>query len=310
MQTVLITGGTGLVGNQLAKLLLSKGYTVIIMTRTLPANQNENKQLQYAKWNIETKQYDTSAFEAADIITHLAGAGVADKRWSTKRKQEIVESRVKSGELIVQALKETNNKVKTVISASAIGWYGADTKESLAKPFTEDAKADTAFLGNTCKLWEESILPVQDQGIRLVILRIGIVLSNDGGALVEFKKPIKFGLATILGNGKQIISWIHIDDLCNLFLYACENNQLNGGYNAVAPNPVNNKTLTLQLAKEMRGSFFIPVFAPAFMLKIILGEMSIEVLKSTHVSSKKVQAAGFAFRYPTIQPALQALINE
>lgn len=309
MQTVLITGGTGLVGKQLSKLLLQKGYRVIIMTRSLSAKQGENAQIRYANWNTETSEYDPLAFEEADIVIHLAGAGVADKRWTVKRKQEIVDSRVKSGELIVKALKETNHKIKTVISASAIGWYGPDTSKSLIGPFTEEANADTAFLGETCRQWEESILPVKNLGVRLVTFRIGIVLSNDGGALAEFKKPIRFGLATILGNGKQIISWIHIDDLCSMFLYACENSQLSGVYNAVAPAPISNKLLTLQLAKEMRGNFFIPVYVPAFVLKIMLGEMSIEVLKSTHVNSKKIENEGFAFTYPIIQRALKELIS-
>ena len=179
-------------------------------------------------------------------------------------------------------LKNNDNKVKAIISASAIGWYGADDDNVL--PFTEEAPADESFLGQTCKRWEAGIEPVTNLGKRLVKFRIGIVLSNDGGALVEFKKPLRFGVAAILGNGKQLVSWVHIDDLCNLFIAGIENENLSCSYNAVAPNPVSNKILTLTLAKAMKRKFFIPMLVPAFVLKIMMGQRSVEVLKSTTVS--------------------------
>ncbi|HQS25576.1 MAG TPA: DUF1731 domain-containing protein, partial [Sediminibacterium sp.] len=162
---------------------------------------------------------------------------------------------------------------------------------------------------NTCKAWEDSIAPVKAFGKRLVILRTGIVLSNEGGALVEFKKPLLFKTAAILGAGNQMISWIHVDDLCNQYIYAIENEQMNGVYNAVAPTPVSNKTLTIELAKKICGSLYIPFYVPAFVLKIVLGEMSIEVLKSATVSSRKMEAAGFQFQYPTINDALTQLTS-
>jgi hypothetical protein len=200
--------------------------------------------------------------------------------------------------------------VKAVISASATGWYGADEKKFRGKKgFTEDAAADTEFLGETCKQWEESISPVERLGKRLVKLRTGIVLSNDGGALKEFKKPIKAGVAAVLGNGKQLVSWIHIDDLCRLFIYAMEK-EIKGVYNAVAPGPVTNKELMLKLASKMRGSFFIPLHVPAFVIRLLFGEMSIEVLKSVTVSSEKVREAGFTFLYPSIEVALNDLTSK
>jgi uncharacterized protein (TIGR01777 family) len=258
-------------------------------------------------WDIDKQQIDAAALAKADHIIHLAGAGVADKRWTEARKQEIIDSRTKSSATLVTALAKLPNKVQTVVSASAIGWYGADTATSLANGFAEDAPADTEFLGETCRLWEKSIEPVTQLGKRLVKLRVGIVLSNTGGALVEFKKPLKFGIAGILGSGKQMISWIHVDDLCKMFAYAIEQPQLQGAYNAVATNPVTNKQLTITLAQIMRKSFYIPLHVPEFVLKMMLGEMSVEVLKSATVSNKKILATGFRYDYPTVEDALQSL---
>jgi uncharacterized protein (TIGR01777 family) len=328
MATIMITGGTGTVGKRLTEMLLSKGYSVIIVGRgehskgsstSKPSNSSSafnQTNLRYAQWNIDAQTIDESAIQQADYIIHLAGAGVADKRWSDARKKEIADSRINSCALIVKALSSIPNKVKGVISASAIGWYGPDNQhidEGNAstgldkRGFTEAANPYPDFLGNTCKAWEDSIAPVKAFGKRLVILRTGIVLSNQGGALVEFKKPLLFKTAAILGSGKQMISWIHVDDLCNQYIYAIENEQMNGVYNAVAPHPVSNQSLTIELAKKICGSFYIPFYVPAFVLKIALGEMSIEVLKSATVSSHKIEAAGFHFQYPSIHDALNQL---
>lgn len=321
MATIMITGGTGTVGKRLTEILLSKGYSVIIVGRGGSANSGPTNQtnLRYAKWDINAQTIDESAIQEADYIIHLAGAGVADKRWSDARKKEIASSRIDSCALLVKALSTIPNKVKGVISASAIGWYGPDQHTYAdgalgnlglhTGGFKEEANPYPDFLGNTCKAWEDSISPVIALGKRLVILRTGIVLSNEGGALVEFKKPLLFRTAAILGSGNQIISWIHVDDLCNQYIFAIENEQMNGVYNAVAPNPVSNKTLTIELAKKICGSLYIPFYVPAFILKIALGEMSIEVLKSTTVSGHKIEAAGFSFAYPTIDSALQQLTS-
>ncbi len=303
MQTVLLTGGTGLIGKALSQRLIKKGYRVIILTRKIPASPTEEG-IQYALWNVKEKKIDTAALQKAQHIIHLAGAGVVDKRWTGAYKKEIVESRTQSTHLIIDALKANENNVQTFISASAIGWYGADTAALQGKGFTESAPADKSFLGETCRLWEETVDTATALGKRVVKLRTGIVLSNDGGALGEFKKPLRFGFAAILGSGKQVVSWIHIDDLCRIYIEAIQNPNLQGAYNAVAPAPVSNRILTLELAKIVRNKFFIPVHVPSFVLKLMMGESSIEVLKSCTVSCEKIRQAGFAFLYPTIEPAL------
>lgn len=303
METVLITGGTGLVGKALSALLLKEGYRVIIVSRKANVTTG-NSNLIFAQWDVAKKEIDMAALQQADYIIHLAGAGVMDKKWTPDYKQEIINSRVQSAQLITESLQNNTNKVKAVISASAIGWYRPAENIHM-----EEEPADEGFLGTTCKLWEESIQPVKELNKRLVTLRIGIVLSKEGGALKEFMQPLKLSVAAILGNGKQIISWISIDDLCRLFLFAMQNETVNGVYNAVAPNPVTNKTLTITLAKKMRR-FYLPVYVPSFILKIMLGGRSIEILKSAAVSSKKIETAGFRFQLDTIDTALESLVKD
>ena len=304
--TVLITGGTGLIGSALRLLLIEMGYDVIVLTRD--AASGSDAQYRSVHWDPIKQILDTEAIRAADYIVHLAGAGVADHRWSAKRKKEIVESRTAGCTLIVKALREIPNKVQAVISASGIGWYGADPSIPNPRPFVEEDLADKDFLGETCRLWEAAIAPVTELGKRLVIFRTGIVLSRKGGALAEFKRPVRFGVAPTLGNGKQVLSWIHIDDLCRLYTEAVEKKDWQGVYNAVAPRPIDNKTFTLELATRMKGRFFVPVYIPSFILKILLGELSIEVLKSATVSAGRVYRTGFQFIYPSADSALKELI--
>ncbi len=310
MQKILITGGTGMVGHALTAFLVSKGYGVIVLTRQ--KNQTStNPQIQFAHWDVVAKTIDIAALQTADYIIHLAGAGVVDKPWTDQYKKEILDSRIQSSQLLLDALQNNVNKVKAFVSASAIGWYGADTTASRNNGgFVETDPADEKnFLGNTCLQWEQSVAPATDLGIRLVKLRIGIVLSNDGGAFVEFKKPVKWGVAGILGNGHQVVSWIHIDDLCALFLHMIEQESVSGVYNAVAPTPCSNQALTLCLAKAIKGKFFMPMHVPTFVLKMMMGERSVEVLKSTTVSAKKTLETGFQFQYVTIESAIEQLVD-
>lgn len=310
MPAVLITGGTGTVGKRLAEMLLQKGYEVAVLSRK---GGDAAAGVRHFRWDPGQNDIDPAAIASADFIVHLAGAGVADQRWTKKRKQEIADSRTKSSALILSALSLVPNKVQCVVSASAIGWYGPDATSPSGtgvspKGFDESAPAYPDFLGETCRLWEAGITPVTQLGKRLVILRTGIVLSNKAGAFAQFRKPLQFKTAAILGSGRQMISWIHVDDLCNQYIYALEHPQMAGVYNAVAPNPVNNQTLILKLAKKLCGDFYIPVHIPAFVLKAVLGEMSIEVLKSVTVCADKISAAGFTFQYPTINLAIDRLV--
>ncbi|MBP1652111.1 MAG: hypothetical protein H6Q26_2268 [Bacteroidetes bacterium] len=301
MDTVLITGGTGLVGRALTRLLTEVGYKVIILSRktTLPA---ENGLVTYAHWDVQRQTIDETALSQADYIVHLAGANVADKRWTAARKKEILDSRTQSAELLFNALSRTPNKVKKVISASATGYYGPYTG---GEPFTENDPPIDDYLSTTCVAWENAVLKMQSLQKKVLIFRTGIALSPEGGALKEFYKPLKAGFATILGNGEQMVPWIHIHDLVRLYLSGIVNPDLQGIYNAVAPNPVRHKDLVMTLAQVSRGKSFIPVYVPAFALKLALGEMSMEVLKSVSVSAAKIMRTGFVFSYPDIRSALE-----
>jgi uncharacterized protein (TIGR01777 family) len=299
-ETVAITGGTGMIGSALTKLLLAKGYRVVIFTRKdRPSNGN----LVYAEWDPAKHKIDPRAIGEIDHIIHLAGANVGEKRWTKKRKREIVDSRVQGGETIIKALQEVSNNVQTMVSASAIGWYGPDA----GHPFVETDPHANDFLGDTCAKWEASVARAAAMGKRLVIIRTGMVLSNAGGAFPEFKKPLKAGVAAILGSGKQNISWIHLDDLCRLYLYAIEQKSMNGVFNGVAPEVVSNRQLTMKLARR-RHRPFIPIHVPAFVLKLFLGEMSIEVLKSATVDDSRLRSFGFNFLFPTLDAALGDLV--
>jgi uncharacterized protein len=304
MATVVITGGTGLIGTALTKALVQKDYEVIILSRSKKLSSSKN--ISYAVWDVNNQTINEDAIQRADYIVHLAGANVGEKRWTANRKKEIVDSRVDSGKLLVKVLTKLHNKVKAVISSSAMGYYGPDPGIPNPKPFMETDSPNNDFLATTVVQWEAAIEPVKSLGKRLVFLRTGIVLSNEGGAYKEFKKPLQFGLASILSSGKQIVSWIHIDDLVRLYIEAIENEKYNGVFNAVAPNPVSNKELVKEIARQTK-KFYIAAKVPSFVLKTVLGEMSIEVLKSATVSSEKVQKEGFQFLYSTISDAVASL---
>lgn len=308
MATVMITGGTGLIGKRLTQLLLERQYQVILVSRQ-PHTPAQAAGIRYAQWNIDAQTIDAAAIQEADYIIHLAGAGVADKRWTAARKKEIAGSRVQSCTLLAKALQQYPHKIKAVVAASAIGWYGPDTMHSLQQGFDENDAPASDFLGETCRQWEAAADLIAAQGTRLVKLRTGIVLSNEGGAFPRFRQPVNLGVAAVLGSGEQVISWIHIDDLCRMYMQCLEQEQMQGVYNAVAPAPVTNKQLMLALAKQQRGKNYIPVHVPAFLLKIALGEMSIEVLKSTTVSAAKIRNAGFHFTYPSVEAALAQLLR-
>jgi uncharacterized protein len=301
-ETVLITGGTGLIGKAITSVLVDKGYNVIILSRK--PKKSHHSQINYAVWDPANNKIDEAALKQATTIINLAGESVAEKRWTEKRKKEIVESRVSSGKTIVDALAAKPNHVYTVISASAIGWYGPDVPGKI--PFKEDAPHSDNFLGNTCFAWENAIRPVTEMDKRLVIFRIGIVLDKSGGAYPQLTLPLKFRTLAWFGSGKQVTSWIHIEELAAMFLFAIEHKEMQGVYNAVATEPVTNKELIKEVAKCRKG-IFIPMPIPAAALKLGLGEMSVEILKSATVSNEKILQSGFQYIYPTIADAIKNL---
>ena len=309
MPVTIITGGSGLIGKRLTNYLLELGHKIIIFSRN-DKGLNNMDGVTYEKWDPENGLINTDAIAIADYIIHLAGAGVMDHKWTDEYKKQIVDSRTKSSELLFNSLKNTPNHIKAFISASAIGWYGEDKKNlSHSYGFIETDPPAKNFLGETCLLWEESVDGIFSMNIRLVKLRFGIVLSNDGGAFPEFKKSLQFGLASILGNGKQVVSWIHIDDICRMIGFCIDQEEVEGVYNAVAPEPSRNKELILETAKKMKDNFFIPVHVPKVVIEMMMGKRSFEILKSTTVNSKKIRSAGFTFLYPTLKLALEELCS-
>jgi uncharacterized protein len=293
MAKVIITGGTGLVGKRLSQLLSENGHEVSILCRN-PSKPNE------FKWDIGKQFIDEKVFSGATAIIHLAGAGVADKRWTDARKKEIINSRTKSTALLYQYLSKNNHTIRSFISASAVGYYGDRGNERL----TETSSGGSGFLAEVCKLWEDAAERMADLSISVSKIRIGIVLSKDGGALPKLDLPVKFGIGAYIGNGKQYVPWIHIDDLCLLFIYLLENKNLNGTYNGSAPDIKTNREMSETIAKVLHRPF-IPAPAPAFLLKTVMGEMATMLLMSNNCSSEKITAAGFQFRYPTLVEALE-----
>lgn len=297
MKKVLITGGTGLVGKRLSELLLEKGYEPVLLSRN-PKPLSKTKQY---RWDIGKNFIEPAAIEEADYIVHLAGEGIADKPWTSARKKQLLESRTKSSEVLLQALKAYPNKVKAVVAASAIGFYG-NTGDSL---ITEDAPSGKGFLSEVCVAWEKATTPFAEV-TRLAQLRIGIVLSTQGGALTELQKPINFGLGAYIGNGNQFYSWIHIDDLCGIIIHALEHEEVIGVYNAVAPNPVRNRDLVDAIRFALKKpSVGLP--SPEFAIKLIMGEMAAVVLDSCKVSAQKIIQSGYQFKFKLPTPALHDL---
>ena len=309
MKHIIIAGGTGFVGAALATMLMDKGYHVTILTRT-PGKYQPFKNCNYKYWNVEENKMDADIFEQADAVVNLAGVNIAQKRWTANRKKEITNSRVNAGKFLVQTILHTKNNIKVFINASAIGWYGADANNHEHRSFTETDKNSDDFLGNSCYLWEQSVASIKDAGIRLVVVRTGIVLNPAGGALKEFLKPIRWGVAPILGSGKQMMSWVQLYDLVSIYLAAIEQDSYEGVYNAVAPNPCSYKHFIILLAKKIKGKYYTTIPIPNFILKLVLGEMSIEVLKSTTVSANKISNTGFVFQFPTIESVIKDIFQK
>jgi uncharacterized protein (TIGR01777 family) len=291
---ILITGGTGLIGRALSEKLLSEGHTAAILSRTGGD----------FIWNVKEHFMDPLALKNTDAIVHLAGAGIAEKPWSITRKKEIVDSRVESARLLVDTLASHNHQVKTVISASGIGYYGADTGELIC---TEMSDAGFDFVAECTQEWEKSMEPFMAQGLRVVKLRTGLVMSSHGGIFRVLAKPVFWFLGAILGTGKQWQSWIHIDDLVEMFYLSLVNSSVNGVYNAVAPEPIRHKEMMKMIAKKLKKPLIFPAI-PAWFLKVILGEMSILVTGGNNISSEKIQKElTFTFKFTSFAEAIKKL---
>lgn len=301
IKSVLITGGSGLVGSALTDLLLQKGYHVSHLGRSPSMGK-----VKCYRWSVTGNFIDPKALEGVDAIIHLAGAGVAEKRWTDSRKKEILESRTKSTDLICETLKTQPNQVKVVISATAIGYYGLSTSDDW---YDETQGPGSDFLASVCKAWEAAADPIETLGKRLVKIRVGVVMSNKGGALIQMAQPVKWGAGAPLGTGKQWVSWIHMNDLCQIFLRAIENESMTGVYNAVAPNPVTNKDLNKAIAKALHRPLFLPA-VPAWALKIMLGEMHGIVVTGARVTCDKIKAAGLEFKFTDVSTATQNLLGK
>lgn len=301
-QTVLITGGTGTIGHRLTQLLQQEGYTVTWLSRTGQSTPN----VRVFHWDVPKGHLDPQAILTADHVIHLAGAGIADGRWTDERKKEIIDSRTRSTDLLAEALQSGNHHVQSFVASSAIGYYGGDTGD---RPMVETSPAGSDFLAQVTRLWERSVDQVAALGIRTVKLRTGVVLTMEGGALPKLVQPIRLNAGAALGSGQQYISWIHVDDLCRMYLDALRDERWQGVYNAVAPMPVTNAALTRQIAQVL-GKVLILPNVPAFALRLAFGELAVTVLGSSLVINKRVQdETDFQYQFADLRVALQHLLK-
>jgi hypothetical protein len=300
MSNILISGGTGLIGNHLSNRLQEKGYTVYILSR---AGTNTNKKT--FSWNPQQYKIDPEAIKTADYIIHLAGANIGAKRWTRKRKKEIIDSRNQTARVLFDSCEKQGVFPKAFISASGTGYYGMQTTQKI---FTETDQAASDFLGNTCKLWEQAADVFEKKGVRTAKIRTGLVLSNKGGALPLLVKITKAGLGAVIGTGKQYMPWIHINDLCNIYIKAIEDEQMKGAYNAVAPEHITNKQFMKTLSLAMNKSLF-PLSIPGIIIKLLYGKMSGILLEGSRVSSLKIQEQNHQFSYKSLLQSLGDLLE-
>ena len=295
---ILVTGGSGLVGNMLTKKLQDQGYEVSIMTRS----PEKVKHLKAFYWDIKKQEIDEKCLDGIETIIHLAGENIADGRWTDDRKKALVSSRTESIGLIYDLMKRKEHQVKTVLSASAVGFYGDRGEEIL----DETSKPGTGFLAYCCEEWEKAVEQGTEMGLRVAKFRIGLLLTPKGGVLDIFKLMVKSFTATKLGSGEQWFPWIHSDDLIGMFLWAVENQDAKGVYNATAPNPVRNKEFTKTLSDVLHRPFW-PLAIPKAMFKLLMGEKSELVLMSTHTKADKIIKAGYTFKFLSLKTALEDL---
>lgn len=299
---VLITGGTGLIGTALTDLMTSRNYRVHILSR-YPESTAHSAVKQFY-WNPAKNEIDANVLKGVSGVVHLAGAGIADKRWTKRRKQEIISSRRNSARLLKEAMVKSGGSFKFFISASGANYYGTETTENI---FKESDGAGTGFLSEVCEIWEKESHE-NNPAQRIAVVRTVMVLSNKGGALPKLAATVKPGIGAVLGSGKQYSPWIHIDDLCEIYFTIAVDDSMHGPYNAVADEPVSHAEMMHAIAAAYRTKIRLPNI-PAWALKIALGEMSDMLLKGSRLSNQKLHDAGLAFQFPTLKPALDALIR-
>lgn len=297
---ILITGATGLIGQELTNLLLKDNHVVNYLT-TSPIKKNPRENYFGYHWNIKTKQIDENCLEGVDVIVHLAGATIA-KKWTKSYKVELLESRTQSADILFELLKNKPNQVQHFISASGTAIY----PDSFTAVYDENSIAnDTTFLGKLVVKWENSADQFKKLNLKVTKVRTGIVFSNNGGALLEMVRPIKMFVGSGFGSGKQLQSWIHIKDVANLYHFII-NNQTEGIINAVAPNPITNQELTKAIAFQLQRPLFLPNI-PRWVMKLILGEMHVLLFNNKNIIPKKALDIGFQFQFPTAKEALKDL---
>jgi uncharacterized protein (TIGR01777 family) len=298
---VLITGGTGLIGRALSASLISDGYQVIVLSRNPEDNQTLPKGVRITGWDARTAGGWGHLADGADAVVNMAGAPL--NRWWTPRYKRIIrESRVSAGRAVVEAVEQAAAKPRVVIQASGIGRYGPQGDEIV----TEEAGPGHGFLGQTAVAWEASTAPVEDFGVRRAIIRSGIVLTTDGGALPLMMLPFRFFLGGPLGSGEQWLSWIHIEDQVRAIRFLIQNPAAQGPFNVTAPNPVTNAEFSRRLGNAMDRPAFFRV--PAFAIRLALGEMSTVVLHGQRALPEELLRLGFTFRFPELRQALDSLI--
>jgi uncharacterized protein (TIGR01777 family) len=302
-KNVLISGGSGFIGRNLTTLLLAKGYSVSILSRSEKQNKGD---VFYYKWDVAKQTIDDEAILKADYIIHLAGENIAEKRWTAKRKAAIIDSREKSTQLLYSVLKKHYKKLDAFVSASAVGIYGAVNGEEIC---TENMKPANDFLGYTCQKWEDSIDFIENLNIRTVKIRTGLVLGKNDGFLKKLIPLFKYRLGSALGSGKQYMPWIHVDDLCAIYLQAISDTSMEGPYNAAICDNTTNTVFSKTLARVFGYSIWLPN-VPAFVLKLVMGEMAKIVLTGRRVSSDKMEQTGFKFKFNNLEEAIRNCLTK
>ncbi len=296
---VLVTGASGLIGSALVSFLTTGGHQVTRLVRSQPQPGAAE-----AQWDPESGIADTASLEGGDAVVHLAGENIASGRWTAERKARIRESRVKGTSTLCEALARLSQPPKVLASASAIGYYG----NCGADPLWENSAPGEGFLADVCRAWEEATRPAREKGVRVVLLRIGVVLSPAGGALAKMLLPFKLGIGGVIGSGKQYMSWIALDDVIGAIHHVLTTHTLHGPVNLVAPYPVTNSEFTKTLGRVLQRPTLLPM--PAAAARLAFGEMADELLlASTRVEPKQLLATGYTFHYPELEDALRHVLG-